>query len=212
MGLYRRGVAEEIKKNLSQQAATLRDTNRVLSRSRMLRLIFFLLLGGSVCSRNFETLFPPCPFQGCRRLIGRCARRGRERVVVVIGFLFLCDSFLKGLLLQTPRKQHRGLEFTARVGAGSRTRDQSPWRGKRGEWCIGQIWVSVLLFEIGYFVQGTVLGAYLARSCFNGGLRLNVGRWLGAWQALMWYCKYLNFIYIYIYCSPFMNYCGTVRT
>ena len=39
-----------------------------------------------------ETLrlfFPPCPVQGCRRLIGRCASEGGKGVVVVIDFLFL---------------------------------------------------------------------------------------------------------------------------
>ena len=81
-------------------------------------------LGGSDC-RNFETLLPPCPVLGYRRLIGRCAsREGREGWLS--SFLVFKWNRLKGLLLQNSKKQHWGLEFAARVGAGLRARNQSP--------------------------------------------------------------------------------------
>jgi hypothetical protein len=45
MGSYRRGAAEEIKKNLSEYAAPLRYTNRVLPRTYLERHQYVTLLG-----------------------------------------------------------------------------------------------------------------------------------------------------------------------
>ena len=87
-------------------------------------------------------------------------------------------------ILQISARQHRGLLSAARVGACLRAQNQSSWQGKRGGLCRPN-----LVFGLGIlnwiFRVGNEARRLIGRESFKWGVRLDVGRWLAAWQVLI---------------------------